>query len=158
MKKYIFVIILLVMMISEYQLGAEPKFGGGFILGDPSGLTAKLFLDEIYAVDCGIGPSAYDGFYLYGDFMRHFPGLFPVKELSLYIGIGAGFHNHDKQYNNRRHDDDEGNSLEVRMPFGVEYTFKDVPVGIFLEIAPSTEIIPDFDFHLRGGTGARYYF
>ena len=42
----------------------------------------------------------------------------------------------------------------VRMPFGVEYTFKEVPVGLFVEIAPSTEFIPDFNFNIRGGAGA----
>lgn len=158
MKQYKILFLIFIFIISVYPLNAESKFGGGFILGDPSGLTAKLFFDDTYALDCGIGPSAYDGFYLYGDFLRHFGELFPVRELALYVGIGAGFHNHERHYNDNKHDNDEGNSLGVRMPFGVEYTFTNIPVGIFVEIVPSTDIIPDLDFNLRGGTGARYYF
>jgi hypothetical protein len=163
MKRCKFIIVILTLFYVGFagsicRLNAVSKLGGGFILGDPSGLTAKLFLDDIYALDCGIGPSAYDGFYLYADFLRHFGDLFPVKELAMYVGIGAGFQNHDRYRHDNRHDDDHENSLEVRMPFGVEYTFKNLPIGIFIEIVPSTDIIPDFDFNLRGGTGARYYF
>ena len=151
------VIIFLLLQGSTFSLYAESKFGAGFILGDPSGITAKFFIDDVYALDIGLGPSAYDGFYFYVDFLRHLDNIFPVKELVLYVGIGAGFQNRDRDnYNNNKKDDED--SLELRMPFGVEYTFKEVPVGLFAEIAPSTEFIPDFDFNIRGGTGARYYF
>ena len=158
MKKNVLCLVIIGLFLSGSMcaLNAESKFGAGFILGDPSGVTAKLLFNDVYALDAGLGPSTYDGFYFYGDFLHHFADLFPVKELVLYIGIGAGFQNRDEDRNDKKDDDED--SLEVRMPFGVEYTFKEVPVGLFVEIAPSTEFIPDFDFNIRGGTGARYYF
>ncbi len=44
------------------------------------------------------------------------------------------------------------------MPFGINYVFEPIPIEVFLEIVPALEIIPDVDFHLRAGIGARYYF
>ncbi|MFH0974341.1 MAG: hypothetical protein V1874_00990 [Spirochaetota bacterium] len=156
-KRKLIIIIFAFMFICYAGSGsAATKAGVGFILGDPSGFTAKVFPDDIYALDFGIGPSAHDGFYLYADFLRHFGSLFPVKELVFYVGGGAGFHNHEEH--RKGNESDHENSLEARMPFGIEYTFKDVPVGIFGEIVPAMEIAPDFDFNIRGGAGARYYF
>ncbi|HPA73771.1 MAG TPA: hypothetical protein PKY31_15985 [Spirochaetota bacterium] len=138
-------------------LSAANRFGAGIVLGDPSGLTGKLFISGSDAVDFGLGASAHDGFYLYADYLRHFAGVFPVGELALYLGAGGGFRNHDHDESDR-HDHDDENSLEVRVPIGVEYTVRQVPLGIFLELVPALELVPDVDFHLRGGLGARYFF
>ena len=152
-------LISLAIILSAEGASAAPKIGLGFILGDPSGLTGKAFLGDNDAVDLGIGPSARDGFYFYGDYLRHFNNVFPVSGLALYFGAGAGLHNHDRDDNGRNDDDDdEENSLEARLPIGIEYTVRAVPLGIFLELVPALEVIPDFDFHLRGGLGVRYYF
>jgi len=159
MKGRVFLVITAVgtMILMAGTLYAAPKIGVGFILGDPSGLTAKAFLGDNDAVDIGVGPGARDGFYLYGDYLRHFGNVFPVPELALYLGFGAGLHNRDRDDRGRGDDDDE-NSLEARLPLGIEYTVRRVPLGVFLELAPALEVIPDFDFHLRGGLGVRYYF
>ncbi len=161
MKKnlYIFsVIILFTVSILTPVLSQSNKFGGGFILGDPSGLNGKAILGN-HAIDIGIGPSFNDGFYLYGDYLRRFHGVFPVIALSLYIGIGPGFHHHDKGNNDRNHDHDgDYNSLECRVPFGIDYLFPQIPIELFAEIAPALVIIPDIGFKIRGGVGVRYYF
>ncbi|MCX7678051.1 MAG: DUF3996 domain-containing protein [Spirochaetes bacterium] len=135
--------------------GAAPKVGIGAILGDPSGFTAKLLLNNTDALCFGIGPSGSDGFYLYLDYLRHFRGVFPLNELSLYLGAGAGLHHHDEK--TKHHEEDEV-SLEARLPVGISYMFHKVPVEVFLELAPALEIIPDIDFDIRGGIGARYFF
>jgi hypothetical protein len=84
--------------------------------------------------------------------------VIPVPGLALYFGAGAGLHNRDRDDRSRHDDDDDENSLEARLPIGLEYTVRTVPLGIFIELAPALEVIPDFDFHLRGGIGVRYYF
>ncbi|GAB4219019.1 MAG TPA: DUF3996 domain-containing protein [Spirochaetota bacterium] len=133
---------------------AAHNFGAGFILGDPSGLTAKIFMGKSDAIDIGIGESA-DDLYIYADYLRHFHGVFPINELVFYLGVGAGFHDWEKD---RKNDHDEENRIDVRIPVGLEYTFTKVPVGIFIELVPALRIIPDVDFDIRGGLGARYYF
>ncbi len=138
-------------------VSSSPRFGAGFILGDPSGLTGKVIFNPDNAAAFGIGASARDGFYVYADYLRHFGGLFPFRELELFIGAGVGLHSfeHDHRPGN---DEERENSLEVRVPVGLEYIFNQVPLGIFIELAPALELVPDIDFHLRGGLGLRYYF
>lgn len=136
------------------SLFAANNIGVGFILGDPAGLTAKIFMGKSDAVDIGIGESA-DDLYIYADYLRHFHGVFPIYELVLYLGAGAGFHDWEKD---KKVDHDEENRIDVRIPVGLEYTFTKVPIGIFLELVPALRIVPDIDFTIRGGLGARYYF
>lgn len=133
---------------------AANNIGAGFILGDPSGLTAKIFMGKSDAIDIGIGEAA-DDLYIYADYLRHFLGVFPINELVFYLGVGAGFHDWEKD---RKNDHEEENRIDVRIPVGLEYTFTKVPVGIFIELVPALRIIPDVDFDIRGGLGARYYF
>ena len=132
-------------------------FGAGFILGDPSGVTGKYFFSGDDAADFGFGASSDDGFYIYGDYLKHFYNIFPVHEIALYFGVGGGFQHHDRDHR-KDHNDEEYNSIDLRIPFGAEYRFTKVPLGIFLDIAPCLEIIPEVDFDLRGGLGVRYYF
>ena len=155
MKKIFFVTFTMLMCFSTQTFASSNSFGIGFILGDPSGFTAKFFISGNDAIDAGIGPSGRDGFYLYADYLRHFRNLFPVPELAVYVGAGAGLHEHDEE--SKHHEEDEL-SLEARPPLGIAYVFRQVPIEVFLELAPALELIPDIDFHLRGGLGARYYF
>ncbi len=156
MKRFLVSVVFIIAWASLTQFAeASNTFGIGFILGDPSGFTAKYFISGNDAIDAGIGPSGRDGFYLYADYLRHFRTLFPVSELSLYVGAGLGLHEHDEE--SKHHKEDEV-SLEARLPLGIAYTFRQVPIEVFLELAPALECIPDIDFDLRGGLGARYYF
>lgn len=156
MKRFLTAAVFIIASIACAQADAASNtFGIGFILGDPSGFTAKYFISGNDAIDAGIGPSGRDGFYLYADYLRHFRNVFPVSELSLYAGAGVGLHDHDEE--SKHHEEDEV-SLEARLLLGIAYTFSQVPIEVFLELAPALEFIPDIDFDLRGGLGARYYF
>lgn len=156
MKHFLGTIFIILLSGSFSQIVAAPNtFGIGFILGDPSGFTAKYFISGNDAMDAGIGPSGHDGFYLYADYLRHIRNLFPVGELTVYMGAGLGLHEHDEE--SKHHEEDEL-SLEARLPLGIAYTFRQVPIEVFIELAPALEFIPDIDFDLRGGIGARYYF
>jgi len=41
---------------------------------------------------------------------------------------------------------------------GLEYIFQDAPFDIFLELAPTMDIVPATGLWLQGGLGARFYF
>jgi hypothetical protein len=161
----IFFLCLLVYFNKSAYSSESKKFGAGFILGEPSGLTGKYFFDKSSAVDLGIGSDLGDGFYLYGDYLYHYYNIFPVRELkdlSLYFGAGLGFHrfSDDHYYNrhDRYYDHYTENRLDIRVPVGVEYTVTKIPLGIFVELVPALRIIPDIDFNFWGGIGVRYYF
>jgi hypothetical protein len=41
---------------------------------------------------------------------------------------------------------------------GLAYAFADVPIDLFLEVAPILNVVRDTEFDLEGGIGARFYF
>jgi hypothetical protein len=139
------------------MLNAESgSFGAGFILGSPSGITGKMFFDGNNALDFGLGVVSGDDLYCYADYLKHFSGVLPLSDLALYIGLGPGYHRYEKE--RKKRDDERENRFELRVPLGLEYAIRTIPLGVFLEIAPALRVIPEIGFDIRGGIGVRYYF
>ncbi|HNU92247.1 MAG TPA: hypothetical protein PKO25_10285 [Spirochaetota bacterium] len=161
MKKTVYILFPLFCAILLYsnKASASGDFGLGFVLGSPSGFTAKYFLNRENAIAGGIGDAAGHGLYLYADYLIHFRGILPAREVSFFLGGGGAFHNYHRDRSAKTWGGDKNEKqLEGRMPFGINYVFEPIPIEVFLEIVPALEIIPDVDFHLRAGIGARYYF
>ena len=158
MKRYIYIIFaatIITGFLSSRLIASGSKFGAGFILGSPSGLTGKLFISNAHAIDFGVGIVS-DDLYVYGDYLLHFSNVFPVANLAIYLGIGGGFHDYEKEHKFK--EDEDENRLEVRGPLGLEYMIQKIPLGLFVEIVPAMRVVPDVDFGIRGGLGVRYYF
>ena len=158
MKRYVYfflTVITITGFLSSRLIASGSKFGAGFILGSPSGLTGKLFISNTHAVDFGAGVVS-DDLYVYGDYLLHFSDIFPIANLALYLGVGAGFHDYEKD--NRHKDNEDESRLEVRVPLGLEYMIQKIPLGLFAEIVPAMRVVPDVDFGIRFGLGVRYYF
>ncbi len=127
--------------------------GLGVMAGDPNGLSAKYWTGERTAFDAAAAWSYWGrggaALHLHGDFLFHqFEWLkVPSGELPVYIGVGA-----------RLKLVPENMRLGVRVPLGVEYIFAEIPVGLFLEVAPGMDLIPETQFFPNGAVGARWYF
>lgn len=64
--------------------------GGGVVLGNPTGFTGKVWIDESQAVDAGVGFST--DLAVYGDYLWHSWKVLPQPSegrLPVYIGLGA---------------------------------------------------------------------
>ena len=102
-------------------------FGLGIILGDPSGLSAKLFLDGRHAVDFALDFSFRDdAMYIHADYLLHIKQFTSRKagnHLFLpYVGVGGKLgirDNHDDDHHG--HDHDNSGSLGVRVPLGIAW-------------------------------------
>jgi hypothetical protein len=161
--KLFFVLIILVLGINAHAQGGP--LGAGIILGNPSAVTAKYFMDDQAAIDGGLSFDLDDYVLLYGDYLYHYPELFAKTEivniLVPYFGVGGVF---VITTDNRRDDkgylgNDSGSfGLAVRIPIGVEWKPKKPTIGVFAELAPGLAIIPDMDGFVQGGVGIRYYF
>jgi hypothetical protein len=133
-------------------------FGVGIVLGEPTGLCAKLYLDDDTAIQGGVGFNFYDsGIQLNADFVLH-PWIVQERDafvLPLYIGPGVRF----IQYKGAR-GEDEHYALGLRGVFGMLFDFKEVPLDVFLEVAGVVEwdFTKDGGVALNLGAGARYYF
>lgn len=138
----------------------------GIVLGDPSGITGKLWLEDAHAVDMGLSLTSDNFILIYSDYLFHFPGLFGsssdfAQQLKPYVGLGAelSFARNTAVTGNRYLTaGGSGMGLGVRIPIGAEWMIPDAPFGIFLEIAPVLGITPRGYSVLESGIGARWYF
>ena len=144
---------------------ADKQFGLGIMLGAPSGLSGKYFLDSKHAIDFGVGAIGYyrgrDGLHLHLDYLIHPFSITnnPTFDLPLYFGIGGRLFNFDDNDNN---DDRDGLALGVRAPLGVAFDFNRVPLDVFVELALVADIFvgynDDFGIDVNGAVGIRYWF
>ena len=133
--------------------GKTKHAGVGFIIGEPTGLDAKFFMNNTNALEFGLAwsLSGANEMHLQGDYLWHRYGLFDLKngdEMPLYFGVGARFIFYE-------HADDV---FGIRFPIGLDYLITNYPFDIFAEIIPILDLTPDSDFDLEGAIGARFWF
>ena len=147
MKKFLLAAIVLVMLGSTAKAQVD-GFGLGLIFGNPTGISAKYFMNEKNAIDGALAWSLNgDWMQIHADYLWHFYVIDVSKgEMPFYVGAGAKFGIGDDFH------------LGVRIPLGIAYHFENAPLDIFLEIVPGMDLTPDTDFELDGGIGIRYYF
>lgn len=144
-------------------------FGLGVVIGDPTALTGKYWMDGARALDGGISFHFDRWLLVYGDWSTHFRGAFGrgnafVSALSPYVGLGAlvVISNQDEYHTRReRYFDESSNSrmaLGMRIPLGLEWKPLNLPIGVFLELVPGLTVAPGMHGFFQGGLGARYFF
>ena len=138
------------------------------MLGAPTGLSLKYYLDESHAIDAGIGVSRYvrhgrrDGLHLHVDYLWH-PVVLGKADpfwVPLYFGLGARVFDFDDD--DRNDGDHDGTAIGLRAPIGVMLDFNEVPLDIFLEFALVVDLLvstdDNADVDINGALGVRYYF
>ena len=146
---------------------AHADVGAGVMLGDPSGLSGKLWLDGRRAIDAGLAYSLNDYLLVQGDYLLHFgdmsgtlrSGEAFVRETRPYAGIGAALYLSTIDTGLNRvgfRKSGYAAGLAVRIPFGFEW--RRAPIGVFVELAPGIGILPSTFTLLNGSVGVRYYF
>lgn len=150
-KLHLIIMVMGLLMISVKPIIAQDHgFGLGIILGEPTGLSAKLWTSQSNAFDFAAAWSFKgDGhLLLQADYVWHAFNLIPVSsgKLPLYYGIGGRVILVDDPF------------VGVRIPVGLNYLFATAPIDIFLEIVPILDLAPSTDFDLGGGLGVRFWF
>jgi hypothetical protein len=156
MKKFrlFFTLSLLCMILvccasSGVQAQGKNRLGVGVIIGDKTGFSMKKWIDDHSAADFAIGWSLTDPQFLFihSDYLYHFNLVNLNKgRLPFYLGIGATI---------TFASDFE---LGIRIPLGAEYIFEGTPIGIFGELAPRMNFLPETKLKMGGGGGIRFYF
>ena len=149
LKSKLFAIFLLLFYVSAANAQSN-GIGLGLIVGEPTGISGKIWTGSSTAFDGGLAWSFIDenAFQIHADYLFHNFRLISVSEgkLPFYYGIGARL----KTANDVQ--------LGVRVPLGLNYIFQYVPVDIFIEVVPILDLIPKTDFQINAALGARYYF
>lgn len=140
----------------------EDKFALGVILGEPTGISAKLWTSTISAFDFGFGRSIggdrinnndihFDGssrYHIHFDYILHdFNAVGSTGNYPIYYGVGARF-NSGGGYNN---------SLAVRFVVGLAWMPRDTPIDMFIEFVPSLQLTSKPGFAIDSALGLRYY-
>jgi hypothetical protein len=152
------------------DVGYGRKFGLGFMVGDPTGLTSKLWLGPTNSIDFGLGLWGYGVYNCAGrgapcDRFGYNGGTFnldylwqsnivPGKtQLDWHIGAGG----RSIWYGRCASD---CLALAARMPVGLDLMFANpARLELFLELAPSLYIVPTLAaLGIEGALGARFYF
>lgn len=144
--------VLLISGISKAGTNAGDQ-GYGLIIGNPIGLSGKVWFSDRVAMDGAVGINQ-------GDFGVHFSFLFhdfdvlrrmrinqnPDLETPVYFGVGPRL---------IFSDNDE---FGIRLPVGVSLLPKGTPWEFFVELAPVLRMTPDTGLDGDFALGARYYF
>jgi hypothetical protein len=156
------VITLLLFILASVTIAQERHFGLGVILGEPTGISAKLWVSPVNALDFGLGWSVggdrinyngrYDGgsrVHFHMDYLWHwFDAIHSSERFPLYTGIGGRI-NTGAGYDA---------SAAVRGVFGIAWLPSQVPIDVFLELVPSLQVVPSTGFGIDAGLGARFFF
>jgi hypothetical protein len=149
MKKTALMLIIL-SCLAGLSFGQNGDIGLGIILGEPTGLSAKMWTGKTTAFDAGAAWSFVSGgfFQVHADFLFHNFDLFQVEtgKMALYYGFGGRVKLADKTI------------VSVRVPIGISYQFEKTAIELFLEVVPMLDITPATEVGIGGGAGFRYYF
>jgi len=147
MKKILLIAIVLALSLDAFS--QDKGFGLGVIIGEPTGLSAKLWTSNKTAVDAGAAWALINGGFIrfHADALVHSYAIEVEKgNLPVYFGIGGKVVLSSNL------------GVGVRIPFGLAYHFDSAPIDIFLELVPVLELLPATRFGFEGGIGIRYFF
>ncbi len=163
MRKYMLLIALVGLGFSARSQSSG--FGLGIMLGDPTGLNGKLWLNGDRALDFGLAWGIYGRYvHLHSDYLFHNMELLHVSagKLALYYGPGLRIRSWTggRYWDHGRWEDYDGSRIGVgvRFPVGLDYMFDGIPVDVFLEVVPSLDLLPSTYFDLDAAIGGRFWF
>lgn len=125
----------------------ERGTGVGAIIGEPTAITVKHWVNSSQALQASIGwtlerrggtQTSFSA-----DFLWHEPVY--LKEggrLPLFYGIGVYTFG----------------EAGIRGTFGALFVLKNVPMDIFVQIHPAVSLTPGTDFRMQAGLGVRWFF
>ncbi len=134
-------------------------FGAGIIIGEPTGVTARLYVKDDEAIQAAAGFAFIGGgLHLHADYVFH-PLVLQTRDsfvLLAYVGPGVRL----IQYRDGR--DDSFVALGIRGVGGILFDFKDNPLDAFVEVGGVLEYgFADDEgggLALNAAAGVRYYF
>ena len=162
MKQYyrVFVVVCLMFVIQSLQAQDQRNFGLGIMVGEPTGLSAKLWTSPSTAFDFGLGWSMRgdrvdNGFnqgtrtHIHMDYLWHsFEAIHATDRFPLYYGLGGRL-NSGGGYDA---------TIAIRGVFGIAWMPRTTPIDLFLEVVPSFQLSASTGLAVDAAFGARYYF
>lgn len=158
------VAMLVLILIGCRAASAQPRreFGVGLMVGEPTGLSFKSWLNGSRAIAGGLAWSfsENDSLHVHADYLVHRFDILGAQDapgrVPLYCGLGGRLKLREEHDGRGRNDNDD--IVGLRIPLGIAYLFADAPLDAFAEIVPVLDLVPDIDFDLNAAVGVRFYF
>lgn len=150
MKGVFLALALSLLVVTGAVHAREKGFGLGAILGEPTGLSAKLWTSPTTAFDAGLAYSFRRNghIHVHVDYLWHFSHVISGPERFVpFVGLGG-----------RLSGGKSSGVLGVRFVGGLAWYPRDSPLEVFGELAPILDVIPATEFSANGGLGLRFYF
>ena len=154
LKFFISVIGTLMLMNASISFAQSSGTGLGIMLGEPTGVNLKSWISSSSAFDVGLAWSfTHEGsMHIHADYLYHNYNLIS-SNIPFYVGIGGRIKLHNSE------DKSESDArIGVRVPIGLDFFVRDMPIDIFVEIAPIVDLSPSTEATVNGGVGFRYFF
>lgn len=158
MKK-INVFIIVFFLLSGFSFAQDYKGAIGFRGGVDQGLTLKNFVGGSNAFDLILSTHHY-GLHFTALYEKHVFDIFDVPNLALFYGFGGhiGFYNSTRWPSYWPDHTGSATVIGADLVIGVEYTFKEIPINIALDVVPSLNILPYTFYWQKGALSIRYVF
>ena len=151
MKRLFPIIVLVILFISINSYGQDSGFGIGVMIGEPTGLSAKYWLNDVNALDFGLAYSFVrrnSAVSLHADYLYHaFDIIKSNYRIPIYYGFGARL----------RLVSGDDNALGARGVIGVAWLSDRAPFDVFLEVVPVFNLFPSTSLNLDAAIGTRFY-
>ncbi len=165
LKNVFFALLLIVMFVSTLKsfspMGRD--FGLGLMIGEPTGLTAKIWTHQSTAFALSIGNSYMGNLRIGADYLWHF-NAFNSNVINMYVGpgiaIGIGesggwWYKNDNKYWYKQNDEI---GVGLRGLLGFNIVPRNTPLEFFGELGLMFGFVPASQSKLEGAVGFRYYF
>lgn len=145
------IVIILLLITFENNYAQDKGLGLGIIIGEPTGLSGKYWLNNNNALDFGLAYSFVrqnSAVSLHADYLYHaFDVIKSDYRFPIYYGFGARL----------RLVDGDDNALGARGVIGVAWLSDNLPIDVFLELVPVFNLFPSTSLNFDMGFGARFY-
>jgi len=155
--------VLLTILLTQVVSAQTRQFGLGLVVGEPTGISAKLWTSPVNAFDFSLGWSAgggrdeftADDYYgesrthFHVDYLWHsFDAIRSSERFPLYYGFGMGINSGGG----------EDATAALRGVFGISWLPRKTPLDLFLELSPTLPLANTAGLTLQFSIGSRYFF
>lgn len=151
-RNYFLLTLLSILFLYSTITAQDRDTGIGIMLGEPTGISIKHWVNENDALNFGLAYSFITGeskFSFHMDYIKHTGNFFDTEEdIPLYYGFGFRY----------KFIEGKKSNLGARGVIGVVWINKELPIDIFFEIAPVFDLIPSTSLGIDLAIGSRYYF
>lgn len=149
-------------LLGSAAVKAQPqgRFGAGFIVGEPVGISWKYRSSRTNAFDGAIGFLPDHGYRVHADYLwQSYP--FNDENLAVHYGAGMAIGSGRSEYivtNRGVFFRSQEVGFGLRGVIGLNYLIRKTPLDLFLELAPLVVLTPNSASSVDLGFGARVYF